>query len=73
MFHALSPSCLCDLVLLCDRRVFRVEVTTGHRSATGSVQYPRKDCTRFDVLAVVLPDSVTYITDIPELKSLAQA
>jgi hypothetical protein len=53
VFRALSPACPCDLVVLHDGRVFRVEVTTGHRSVTGNLQYPKKDPMLYDVLAVV--------------------
>ena len=31
---------------------------------------PRKDCARYDVLAVVFPDSIVYFTDLPELSGL---
>ena len=70
VFRALSPNCPCDLVLLFGRRVFRVEVTTGHRTSTGRLTWPIKDGTRFDVLAVVLPESIVYFTDLPELIGL---
>jgi hypothetical protein len=70
VFRALSPSCLCDLVLLFDDRAFRVEVTTGHRSSSGKLYFPAKDPARYDVLAVVLPDSIVYSTTLPELNSL---
>jgi hypothetical protein len=72
VFRALSPNCPCDLVLLFDRRAFRVEVTTGHRTSTGRLTWPVKDGTRFDVLAVVLPESIVYFTDLPELIGLVE-
>jgi hypothetical protein len=70
VFRALSPHCPCDLVLLLDHRVFRVEVTTGHRTSNGKLMIPRKDATRYDVLAVVFPDSIVYSTELPELRHL---
>lgn len=71
VFRALSPACLCDLVLL-EGRAFRVEVTTGHRNREGKIQYPKHDLARFDLLAVVLADAIVYFTDIAELKSLTE-
>jgi len=53
-------------------RVFRVEVTTGHRTSTGRLTRPIKDGTRFDVLVVVLPESIGYFTDLPELIGLVK-
>jgi hypothetical protein len=73
VFRALSPACPCDLVVLYDGRVFRVEVTTGHRSVGGNIQYPKKDNTRYDVLAVVVQDAIVYSTDVPELRHLTSA
>jgi hypothetical protein len=70
VFRALSPNCPCDLVLLIDGRVFRVEVTTGHRASNGKMMVPKKDRTRYDILAVLFPDSIVYSTDLPELSNL---
>jgi len=70
VFRALSPNCPCDLVLLIDHRVFRVEVTTGHRSSNGRPYFPIKDPLRYDILAVVFPDSIVYSTVLPELSHL---
>jgi hypothetical protein len=33
---------------------------------------PIKDGTRFDVLVVVLPESIVYFTDLPELIGLVK-
>jgi hypothetical protein len=70
VFRALSPSCPCDLVLLVDHRVFRVEVTTAHRSSNGRPTFPAKNPARYDLLAVVFPDSIVYSTELPELRHL---
>jgi hypothetical protein len=70
VFRALSPSCPCDLVLLIGNQVFRVEVTTGHYDRGGVLRYPTKDGARFDVLAVVVQDTIVYFTEIQELQLL---
>lgn len=70
VFRSLSPSCTCDLVIVVDRRAFRIEVTTGHRTRDGKLQYPRHNNVRYDALAVVLPDVIVYLTEAPELQVL---
>lgn len=70
VFRSLSPACICDLVIVVDHRAFRIEVTTGHHTRDGKLQYPRHDEFRYDVLAVVLPEVIIYFTDVPELESL---
>jgi len=53
VFHAFSPSCSCDLAILKDRSLLRVEVKTGYRWK-GKVHHakPRDGC--FDIIAVVI-------------------
>lgn len=58
VFRAMSPSCPCDLAVLRDGKLLRVEVTTGSRSAAGRVFYPSKDPNKYDILAIVLPDKI---------------
>jgi len=69
VFRALSPSCPCDLVLLKDGDVFRVEVTTGHNSSNGRLYYPKKDPQLYDILAIVTSDSIIYFTENADLKA----
>ncbi len=69
VFRALSPSCPCDLVLLKDGDVFRVEVTTGHNSSNGRLYYPKKDPQLYDILAIVTSDSIIYFTENVDLKA----
>ncbi len=66
---ALSPSCPCDLVLLKDGNVFRMEVTTGHNSSSGRLIWTKKDPQLHDILAVVTPDSIIYFTEHADLKA----
>jgi len=68
VFRALSPACPCDLVLLRNGDVFRVEVTTGHNSSNGRLYYPKKDPQLYDILAVVTSDSIIYFTEHTDLK-----
>lgn len=70
VFKALSPSSCCDLAVLSGRLLIRVEVTTGHYSASGKPTYLRakerqRENDRYDILAVVLTDQVLYIPPLP--------
>ena len=60
VFRSCSPSCSCDLAILKDKQLLRVEVTTGHYSLAGVAEYPPHDMDNFDLLAVVLPDRILY-------------
>lgn len=70
VFRALSPSCSCDLVVLYGRRLLRIEVTTGKEQPnTGRIYHShmRDDGSKFDVLAIMLPDAIIYKPDVEEL------
>lgn len=60
VFRALSPSCPCDLALLCEDQLYRVEVTTGHRTTDGKLLYPPKKPNAYEVLAVVVGRDIYY-------------
>jgi len=60
VFRALSSSCSCDLGLLQDHKLLRIEVTTGSYSPSGAVMRPGKDKAKFEILAIVLPDKIIY-------------
>lgn len=67
VFRAMSPHCSCDLAVLDDKKLLRVEVTSGKRLGNGKISHPKKqeDSHKWDVLAVVLPDSIDYTPDFP--------
>lgn len=55
VFKSISPHSSCDIAIIKDGNLLRVEVTTGQiLSSSGKVCRPHKDFSRFDVLAVVL-------------------
>ena len=65
VFRALNPSCPCDLAILCDNRLFRVEVRTAHRSGyTGKVYCDPSKKEYYDILAQVLPEQIVYIPEL---------
>jgi len=61
VFRALSPSCSCDLAVLQDHKLLRVEVKTGAYSTSGKVSDTfSHNPKNYDVLAIVLSDQIVY-------------
>ena len=61
VFRAMSPAASCDLAILRNGTVLRIEVKTGHKSTySGAVVWPKISRERFDVLALVLSDEILY-------------
>ena len=56
VFRALSPACSCDLVILKEGRLLRVEVRTAQKSISGKLSWTnsKKDIGRSDMLALVV-------------------
>ena len=62
-FRALSPSCPCDLAILKDNQLLKVEVRTTYLSTSGKPyknRDKRDDSNSIDVYAWVLPDKIIY-------------
>lgn len=61
VFRALSPSCSCDLAILKDGELKRIEVKTGYRLRSGEIsrRAPRTG-NRHDILAICLSDEIIY-------------
>ena len=63
VFRALSPSCSCDLAILKDAKILRIEVRTCFIGVTGKiykVKSQRDSPEKADVYAWVLPDKIIY-------------
>ena len=63
VFRALSPSCPCDLAILKDHKLFKVEVRTAHISTSGKIYKVKNKSdihNNIDVYAWVLPDEIIY-------------
>lgn len=56
IFRAVSPSCSCDLVALCNGKSVRIEVRTGYANKSGGFTWTNqgRDVHKYDVVAVVL-------------------
>ena len=59
VFRSAALASSCDLAILKDNSLFRVEARTGKRSATGKVYRPVQKVNT-DILATVLPDQIIY-------------
>lgn len=69
VFRSVSPGASCDLVLVIDRSIHRIDVTTGFRSAVGTLLYPKngRDSGFYDSLAVVEKNGqITYLPALPQ-------
>ena len=70
VFRALSPCCSCDLAVLKDSRVIRVEVRTGYRLKSG-ISVSRQGS--YDIHATVLHDTgeIIYSPSLDALPGVA--
>ena len=64
VFRALSPSCESDLAILKNKKLVTIEVRTGYKGDAMKVTYIKKNI-KADVIAVVLPDEIIYIPELP--------
>ena len=68
VFRSLSPNCPCDLAILKDGRLLRVEVRTSYLSTSGKIYRnisKRDDSKSIDIYAWVLPNKVIYEPELP--------
>jgi len=63
VFRSCSPNSPCDIAILGDGKLLRVEVTTGHYSSSQKTVYASRDPKLFDVLAIVLPEKIEYVPE----------
>ena len=66
VFRAVSSHCSCDLSILKDGKLTRVEVTTGTLGIKGKISFPKKQNTKSDLIAVVMRDGkIHYFPELP--------
>ena len=66
VFRSLSPACSCDLAILKNKKLLRIEVRTAYKLPSGRVTCPMYSF-KADILAKVLDDKIIYE---PSLDSL---
>ena len=64
VFRSLSPSCSCDLAILKNDKLIRIEVRTAYYSAKEDKYLFPKPNNKFDNLALVLVDKIIYKPDL---------
>lgn len=60
VFRSVSPSCDCDLVIMKDGILKRVEVTTGYRGMSGKLFFVPHKKENYDILALIIKGQVVY-------------
>lgn len=65
VFRAMSANCSCDLAILRNNQLLRVEVSTGYiNGITGKLQKNKPDISeKFDLLAIVVNDKIIYMPE----------
>ena len=53
VFRSVSNACSCDIIILIDKNIKRIEVTTGTMFSNNKFSIPKKDRSKFDILAIV--------------------
>lgn len=70
VFRSVSPSCSCDLAIMKDKKLVRVEVTTGYVTAGGKITHPKQPqhFHKFDLLAVYVTalGTVNYVPPLDD-------
>lgn len=68
VFRSVSPTTSCDLLVMRENKMYRVEVTVGHRHGDG-IRYDPHDKKNFDIIAVVFQDGdVIYMPSIHDIQ-----
>ena len=68
VFRSVSPSCSCDLAILKDKKLIRVEVTSGWVNPQGKLlrNKSKKESDKNDILATVyLGNKIDYLPKLP--------
>ena len=66
VFRAISPACSCDLAVLKNSHLYRIEVRTGYRIPSGKIMYSKPQASKSDVCAVVLSEEIIYQPDMTQ-------
>lgn len=72
VFRAVSPSCSCDLAILRDGRLLRIEVRTGYVHKFSGKQSTNRPKTtgKFDLLAIAYAEKVVYEPSLDTLRPI---
>jgi|SRR6185437_4441959 len=68
VFRAVSQNCSCDIAILRNGKLLRIEARTGYKSnVSGTLMYShtKDDHGKQDHFAVALPDDIVYVPPLP--------
>lgn len=64
VYRALYQGMPYSLIATTEGAIVRVETVTGTYTTSGNLSYPKRDTSKFDVLAVVTAKAIHYIPEI---------
>ena len=64
VFQSCTPNGSCDLAVLKDGKLFRIEVTVGRYTPNGKWSYATHNSERYDIIAIVFPDKISYVPEL---------
>jgi len=65
VYRPLIDNASCDLIVLKDNKLTRIEVKTTYRNTGGEIRKSTvKNWGKFDILACVLPEGIVYEPDL---------
>lgn len=65
VFRALSPACSCDLAILKNGKLLKIEVKTTYRLRSGKIVYPKIKNPKYDILVLVIrPNEIIYLPEV---------
>lgn len=68
VFRSLSPNCSCDLAILQNHKLFRVEVKTSYITDSGSFPHSKGKSKNYDILAIVADTKIVYQPSLSEFQ-----
>ena len=67
VFRSVSPASSCDLVIVKNRKLYRVEVTMGYRLKEGELNHDKHNTENYDILCRVMPNEIVFMPDLNSL------
>ena len=65
VFRSLSPACSCDLAVIKDKKLIRIEVASAYILKTGKAYFAKHNKDLYDIMALVFKDGrIEYRPDI---------
>ncbi len=59
IFKSITPNCSCDLIMLKDNKIKRIEVTSGYR-VNGKIYANKHNKSKYDIMVIVVNNEILY-------------